>query len=239
MGDLETVTVVFTDLVGSTELLSRLGPEAAEELRQEHFAILRAALARGHGREVKNLGDGLMLVFGSTADALAAAVAVQQALASRNRRAEVPLAVRIGISLGDAEIAEDDYFGPPVVEAARLRALADGGEILTTELVHALVGARGAHRFVARGPATLKGIPEPVATCVVEWDPLDLASVIPFPTRLASAAGRVFCGRTSESGVLRDACKALDADGSRRVVLVSGEAGIGKTRGGVRRCRAR
>ena len=60
MGATETVTLVFTDLVGSTELLSRLGPEAAEVLRREHFGLLRSSLAENHGTEVKNTGDGMM-----------------------------------------------------------------------------------------------------------------------------------------------------------------------------------
>ena len=230
MSDVETVTVLFTDLVGSTALLSGLGPEAGEQLRQEHFGILRSVTAGTRGREVKNLGDGLMLVFASAADALGAAVSMQQALDARNRQAEVPLAVRIGISLGEAELAEDDYFGRPVVEAARLCALAEGGEILTTELVHTLVGSRGGHRFAARGPAMLKGLPDPVVTCVVEWDPPDLAPAIPLPMRLATVTGPVFCGRAADWSALETARKAAEADAGRQVVLVSGEAGIGKTR---------
>ena len=63
----ETVSVLMTDLVGSTAMVGRVGPEAAEELRTEHFGLLRGALERSAGREVKNLGDGLMVVFASAA----------------------------------------------------------------------------------------------------------------------------------------------------------------------------
>ncbi len=73
-----TVSVLFTDLVGSTELLSHVGADRAEELRREHFGTLRTPLVAG-GREVKNLGDGLMVVFESVTAALACAVAMQQA----------------------------------------------------------------------------------------------------------------------------------------------------------------
>ena len=74
-----TVTVLFTDLVGSTALLSRVGEERSEELRREHFALLREAVGKSGGTEVKNLGDGLMIVVPSAGDGVACAVAIQQA----------------------------------------------------------------------------------------------------------------------------------------------------------------
>ena len=74
----ENVTVLFTDLVGSTALSSSLTQDAADVLRREHFSILRQAIAEHGGREVKNLGDGLMIVFGATSAALGCAVAMQQ-----------------------------------------------------------------------------------------------------------------------------------------------------------------
>ena len=97
-----TVSVLFTDLVGSTELMSRVGPERADDLRRQHFGALRSAIA-GRGREVKNLGDGLMVVFESVTSALACAAAMQQAIDRRNRKAaDEELSVRIGISSGEA-----------------------------------------------------------------------------------------------------------------------------------------
>ena len=78
-----TATFVFTDLVGSTELLSRVGEVRADELRREHFGLLRDAIAEHGGREVKNLGDGLMVVFDGVTAALDGAVAMQQAIAAR------------------------------------------------------------------------------------------------------------------------------------------------------------
>jgi class 3 adenylate cyclase len=70
MAGADLVTILFTDLVGSTATLARLGEEAAEELRQAHFAILREAIAQSAGREVKNLGDGLMAVFDTASEAI-------------------------------------------------------------------------------------------------------------------------------------------------------------------------
>ena len=89
----QTVTVVFTDLVGSTALLSRVGEERAEALRREHFGILRDGIALTGCREVKNLGDGLMIVAESAAQGAAYSVAIQQAFELRNRRADEPLLV--------------------------------------------------------------------------------------------------------------------------------------------------
>ncbi len=163
VSSVETVSVLFTDLVGSTGLASRIGPAAAEELRREHFSLLRDAIEATNGREVKNVGDGLMVVFPSAAGAVDCAVGMQQRIEQRNRRAEDQLGVRIGISLGDADCEDDDYFGPPVVEASRLCNAAGGGQILTIALVEMMVGSRTEHSFTAQGPLELKGIPEPVS----------------------------------------------------------------------------
>ena len=75
-----TATVLFTDLVGSTELMTRLGQSAFNDVRRTHFAALRRAIQRTRGEEVKTLGDGVLAIFGSAADAVACAVAMQQAV---------------------------------------------------------------------------------------------------------------------------------------------------------------
>ena len=80
-----TATVLFTDLVGSTELRSRLGEDTAEELRRHHDRLVAGAVEANRGRLVKNLGDGVMATFTGASDALAAAVAIQQALDRHNR----------------------------------------------------------------------------------------------------------------------------------------------------------
>ena len=97
-----TATVVFTDLVGSTELRGRLGEEAAEELRRTHDRLLAQAVEAKGGRVVKHLGDGLMATFTGASDGVAAAVAIQQAIDRLNRsgQASVPLGVRVGLLPG-------------------------------------------------------------------------------------------------------------------------------------------
>jgi class 3 adenylate cyclase len=103
----ETITVLFTDLVGSTELPSRLGEATADELRREHFGLLRAALADAGGQEIKNLGDGLMVTFEGVGAGLACAVAMQQTLAARPASSEA-LSIRVGVGVGEAESEDGD-----------------------------------------------------------------------------------------------------------------------------------
>jgi class 3 adenylate cyclase/tetratricopeptide (TPR) repeat protein len=222
-----TATVLFTDLVGSTDLLSRLGEAAFDEVRRAHFAILREALARHGGEEVKTLGDGVLAVFGSASDAVAGAVAIQGAVDRQARRGPVPLSVRVGLALGDVSFEEEDVFGTPVVEAARLVATAAPGQILATAAVRWAGGSRSGASFTDRGLVELKGLPEPVPTCEVLWPRLPAAPV-PLPSVLGGR-GRIFVGREDELGRLRQRWKAVEA-GERHVVFVGGEPGVGKTR---------
>jgi class 3 adenylate cyclase len=112
---------------------------------------------------VKNLGDGLMVGFDATLPALSCAAAMQQAIDRHNRRSRVTLAIRIGISTGDVTVEENDYFGDAVVEAARLCAVAQGGQILTTDVVKALA-RRSGHNFANERELELKGLNGPVQT---------------------------------------------------------------------------
>src|SRR5207244_8187242 len=96
MGAVETVTILITDLVGSTGLESRIGPGAADELREEHFALLRGAVEEAGGREVKNTGDGLLVVFESVSAAVSCAVSVQQRFERRNRASDEQLLIKVG-----------------------------------------------------------------------------------------------------------------------------------------------
>ncbi len=233
MAQTENVTVLFTDLVGSTELASSLTPEAADSLRRAHFSALRKAIASTGGTEVKNLGDGIMVVFPSGSAALSCAVAMQQAVDRENRTGELALGLRIGLSTGEASREGEDYFGDPVVESARLCAQARGGQILTTEFVRMMAGRRIAHTLHSLGEMQLKGLPEPLEVLEVSWDPLPevevVAGQVPLPTRLAIAPAVGLVGRQSEVGHLAHALKRVTAGDGREVVLISGDPGVGKT----------
>ena len=92
----ESATILFTDQVGSTELSQRLSAEVADDVRRGHFSILRQAIAEAGGSEVKNLGDGLMVAFGSASAALGCAVAMQQGVERDNREREHSVGSRRG-----------------------------------------------------------------------------------------------------------------------------------------------
>jgi class 3 adenylate cyclase/tetratricopeptide (TPR) repeat protein len=227
----EHVAVLFTDMVGSTALASAMAPESADELRRGHFSVLRQAIAEAGGTEVKNLGDGLMVVFGSTSAALSCAVGMQQGVERDNRSRPQRVGLRVGLSVGEVTREDGDYFGDPVVEAARLCALCEGGQTLAVDVVRALAGRRSRHMFTPVGSLALKGLPDPVPTVEVGWEPLSASAtnVVPLPSRLEVRPGVGVLGRVLEVTAISEAFKRVAANGSREVVLVSGEAGSGKT----------
>jgi class 3 adenylate cyclase/ActR/RegA family two-component response regulator len=166
-----TITVVFTDLVGSTKLLAGMEAAAAEALLRQHFAGLRDALSVHRGVEVKTLGDGMMAVFDSVSDAVACAVTMQRSVQHYGRRISVgEVAMRVGVSVGEAMVEHGDYFGQPVVEASRLCAEAGPGGILIGDLVRVLAGSTGVWRLVPIGELELKGLAGPMVAWRVDWD---------------------------------------------------------------------
>ena len=229
----ENITVLFTDLVGSTELASSLTPDAADEVRRNHFSVLRKAIAAKGGTEVKNLGDGLMVVFPIASAGLACAVAMQQAVDRDNTGAGRPLGLRVGLSAGEATREADDYFGDPVIEAARLCARADFGQILVASLVRANAGRRSSHSFTSLGELDLKGLPHAVETLELRWDPLTddaaLSGGVPLPGRLVQRPNVGVVGRDVELASLLATVKRVASGEGREVVLIAGEPGQGKT----------
>jgi class 3 adenylate cyclase len=224
----QTVSVLITDLVGSTKLESRVGPVVADQLRFEYFGLLRGAIEEAGGREVKNTGDGLIAVFDSAGSAVTAAVAIQQRFERRNRSARERMMVKVGLSAGDATVEEGDYFGMPLIEAARLCDKCTGGQILAKQLVSLLAAGRG-HEFTSVGGLELKGLPEPLESVEVVWKRQAEGWLLPLPSRLAEMPSRGMVGRTAESERFSELMGEVTR-GERRLVLLSGEAGIGKTR---------
>jgi class 3 adenylate cyclase/tetratricopeptide (TPR) repeat protein len=230
----ENITVLFTDLVGSTELSASLSPEASDDVRRSHFSALRQAIATSGGTEVKNLGDGLMVVFPVASAALVCAVAMQQAVTRDNATAERSLGLRVALSAGEATKEDGDYFGEPVVEAARLCARAEGGQILVADVVRAMAGRRSPHSFTSLGELELKGLPEPIETLAVGWEPLTeeertSSGAIPLPARLAHRPGVGVVGRQEELASLSTSAKRVASGQGSEVVLIAGEPGQGKT----------
>jgi class 3 adenylate cyclase len=211
------VTILFTDLVESTEVISRAGDEQARAILRQHRETLQEA-ARAHGgRDVKWTGDGLMVSFTSTAAAVRAAVAMQ-----RSTRGPVDgerLRIRVGINVGEALEDEADYIGASVVIARRLCDRAEGGQILCSDLVAGMLRGRRGFEFARLGELELKGIPDPVPTFEVAYDV--------GPRRLP--ARTPYVGRTQELSTLIRLGESA-RQGAGALALVAGEPGIGKTR---------
>ncbi len=153
---------------------------------------------------------------------------MQQAVEARNRRSGERLEVRIGVSLGDTTIEDGDYFGEAVVESSRLCAIAQGGQIVVNALVSQGARAHDAHRFHPLGDVELKGISTPVQAFELHWEPV-LATGIALPERLRELPATSYVGRVAERAQLSEQWSAT-CEGSLRLALISGEAGVGKTR---------
>jgi class 3 adenylate cyclase/tetratricopeptide (TPR) repeat protein len=220
--------VLFTDLVGSTAQRARLGDEAGDALRREHDVLVRRALAGHRGEFVNDTGDGAMCVFASAADAIAGGVAIQQSIDRRNRDADEPINLRVGVSTGELVVEGPGLMGLAAHEAARICALGEGGEVLVSDLARLMAGTRTDAELVERGSFELKGIPDPVTVWEVVWEPED-APRLPVTSRLVVPDAWRFVGRTPELTVLRDLW-AQALSGARQGVLIAGEPGIGKTR---------
>lgn len=239
MRELSTQIVVFTDVVGSTAQRVAVGDDAADAQLGRLDELVHRVVDATHGRVVKSLGDGVMACFASAADAVDAAVALQQALDRETATvAGQQLHLRIGISAGDVREEGGDLFGTPVVEAARLCAAAGGGEILVAELARLLARSRSAATFEPLGDLELRGLPEPVPACRVLWEPAAPDSaLLPLPPLLAAAQASSYVGRQALLEELQLSWKRA-RHGQHGAVLLGGEPGIGKTRTAVELARA-
>ena len=219
--------MLFTDLVGSTDLMARVGQDAFDDLRRDHFARLRGALAQNGGREIKTLGDGVLVVFGSASDAVACAIAMQQMVDLQARKSKAPLAIRVGLAVGEVTFEDGDVFGRPVVEAARLVSVARGGQVMAAHAVRLVAGSCPGTTFNEIGLLHLKGLPDAVLAFEISWESL-AGSTVPLPALLTDV-GPIFVGRDTEFSELRRAWDETANDGLR-VMLLAGEPGVGKTR---------
>lgn len=213
------VTLLFTDVEGSTRLLHSLGDEYGEAL-QEHRRHLRAVFAEHEGVEVDTQGDAFFVAFARASDAVAAATDGQRALA------DGPIRVRMGLHTGEPRLTEEGYVGLDVHKGARIAAVGHGGQVLLSQTTRALVDARvrdlGAHR--------LKDLsaPERIYQLEIEGLPSE------FPRLKTLEAGMKnlplprtsFVGRTSEL----DEIDRLLEDPDCRLLTLVGPGGAGKTR---------
>lgn len=159
-------TFMFTDIVGSTNLAEALGDEAWERLLRWHDDMLRSLVARGAGEIVNSTGDGFFVAFESARAGIDCAGSIQRALADHRASTGFAMAVRIGLHTAEANRRGDDYSGKGVHVAARVAALANGGEILAT--ADTLAEAGDVPTSDARS-TPVKGVSEPVSLAAVAW----------------------------------------------------------------------
>jgi class 3 adenylate cyclase len=160
--------VLFTDIESSTELTDRLGDEKARDVIRGHEAVVRKALSNHGGSEVKTMGDGFMASFASASQSLDCAIAIQRGNQTANEGADEPLRVRVGLNAGEPIAEDNDLFGTTVIRAARIAAIADGAEILVSNVVRELSEGKS-YSFADRGDAPLRGFEETVRIYELGW----------------------------------------------------------------------
>ena len=154
-----TLTIVFSDIEGSTRRAEQLGDKAWAELLTFHNRLVRRQVERAGGYEVKAQGDGFMLAFPSARAAIACSTEIMRALDAHGRsRPNDALRVRIGMHTGEAIEEDGELFGTPVVLAARIANQANGGEILVSSLVREIVESRGDLAFGPSREVVLNGL---------------------------------------------------------------------------------
>src|SRR5438445_2046087 len=215
------VAFLFTDIVGSTQLTDTLGDEGAQEIWRLHNLLVRTEVAGSGGSEVKTMGDGFMIAFPSASAALNCAVSVQRAILQHNQNNPTrEFMVRMGINAGEAIPEEADFFGAAVIVAARINALAGGGEILISEAVKQLVQGMRGIEWKFKGEFQLKGLRE--AYRIYEVSESGQAEVL-------SLRRARFVGRERDLEAL-GSCLDEASGGSGLLAVIGGEAGVGKTR---------
>jgi class 3 adenylate cyclase/pimeloyl-ACP methyl ester carboxylesterase len=161
--------ILFTDIVGHTEMMRRLGDELGRQVLRDHERITRETLRRHSGIEVKTMGDGFMASFASVTRAMECAVALQRAFAASDTGGGGPLSVRVGLNAGEPIEEDGDLFGSTVILAARIAAKAAGGEILIPEPVRHLLSGK-AFVYADRGEYLMKGFEDAVRLFQVSWE---------------------------------------------------------------------
>jgi len=166
----QVVTVMFTDMVGSTALTQTRGQQVAQQVVRAHNRIVRQALTRFHGREIKHTGDGIMASFAQASSAVDAAIQIQKdTLAHCRDDPDLPLQLKIGLNAGEPIAEDGDLFGSTVQLSARITDKAKANEIFVPDSVRLLCAGKN-YRFVSRGGYAMKGFEGDITLYEVVWD---------------------------------------------------------------------
>jgi len=226
-----TVTFLFTDIEGSTEMWERYRDRMPRAL-ERHDQVLRDVIAASGGHVFKEVGDAFHAVFADAARGVEAAIAIQRSLRAETWETPDPIRVRIALHCGDAEQRDDDFFGPALNRAARILAAGHGGQILLSQAVERIVQDRFPEGAALRdlGERRLKDLAQPerifqlvAADLDADFPPLRTLDVRPHNL---PAQATPLVGRERELRAVRD----LVLRGGTRLVTLIGPGGIGKTR---------
>jgi len=233
----QTRTFLFADLRDYTKFVEHHGDAAAATLIGDYRRLVRAEVARHEGAEVKTEGDSFYVVFNSTQAALRCGIAILRAAqVYSSERPDRPLKVGVGVHAGEPQPEGDQFVGGAVIVAARLAQSAAAGQLLTTEIVRGLLPGGSILRMTPVDGIQLKGIDRPPQVLSVEWSAAEVRpkrepEAVAVPAQLPAAGVIVahdLIGREAElaalAGFLDDA-----AEGQGRLVLIAGEAGLGKS----------
>jgi pilus assembly protein CpaF len=218
-----TVTIMFTDVEGSTRMLSTRGFTESHEIMKAYETIIDQKVEEHAGRRIKGLGDGFMISFGSVRHGVECALDIQRSITEYSKQnPERKIRIRIGLNTGEVVEEAGDIFGAAVNVAARVAGKAKGGEILVSDVVRSLVGPMAEMKFVVRGRYKLKGFPD-------RWrlHQVTAGEVKETPRVLPSGDG--FVDREQERLDIR---MVLDraATGSGGMLFLTGAPGIGASR---------
>jgi predicted ATPase/class 3 adenylate cyclase len=219
-----TVTTLFTDVEGSTQLLQKLGTEAYREELELHRTLLRTAFERHGGHEVEMQGDSFHVAFTRASDAAAAAAEAQRALNDTHWPHDEPIRVRIGIHTGEPSAADDLYVGLDIHRAARVMAAAHGGQVLVSESTAALINKELPPELILRdlGEHRLKDLSAKERLYQlgeVDFPPLKTLHRSNLPVQPTPFLGRE-----------RELAEVIALARANRLVTLTGTGGSGKTR---------
>ena len=225
-----TVSIMFTDIEGSTRLLQQLGSDPYGDLLIEHHRVLRDAIGSCLGVEIKTEGDSFFAVFPSAAEAIKAASQAQRELAATTWPAGTRVAVRMGIHTGDVSVSGNEYVGIAINRAARIAAAAHGGQVLLSQTAAALAGDVLPDGVGLRdlGEHKLKDIdaPEHLLQLVIDGLPDDF----PPPRAIATRFELLPLEMSSFVGRGEVLARARELLGGTRLLTLTGPGGTGKTR---------
>jgi predicted ATPase/class 3 adenylate cyclase len=224
-----TVTFLFTDIEGSTRLWEE-HPKAMQAALARHDVILHGAIGSNRGFVVKTTGDGCHAVFARAHDAIEAAGSAQSALMSERWAETGPLRVRMGVHTGSAELRDADYYGPAVNRAARLMAVAHGGQVVVSQVTGDLVidDLSDGLELLDLGEHRLRDLSR--VERVYQLCGPGLTREFPALVSSSEAVGNLPVALSSFIGRAGDLVEVADALESARVVTLVGVGGVGKTR---------